>query len=166
METLHSLIDPKVMAASVTGFIILWIVLARYLFKPVLTLLDERKEEIKTTYESAEAERKQAEDYRADYEKRLAQIEAEARTHIQTAIREAEDAKNHLIAEARRRSEEILRRGQEELAREREKIIAQIREEIVNMSLAAASKLIEESLDEQKHRKLISDFIESLESVQ
>ncbi len=159
-ELLHKLaIDPKVMAAQVTGFILLWIVLAKFLFRPVLTLLHAREQEIRTTYETAENERAQAEEFRADYEKQLADIEAEARSRIQAAVKDAEAAKNDILTEARSRSEDIRRRGQEDLAREREKTLAQLREEVVDISLSAAGKLIEESLDEAKHRRLVSDFI-------
>lgn len=159
-EILQALnIDPKVMAAQVTGFILLWIVLAKYLFRPVLAMLQARDQEIKTMYENAESERTQAEEFRADYEKRLADIEAEARSHIQAAVKDAEAAKNDILAEARSRSEDIRRRGQEDLAREREKTLVQLRKEVVDISLSAAGKLIEESLDEAKHRRLVSDFI-------
>lgn len=162
-ELLHQLgIDPKVMAAQVVGFALLWLVLAKFLFRPVMALLKARAQEIKTTYETAEDERAKAEEFRADYEKRLAGIEAEARARIQAAIKEAQGAKTEILADAKTRSEEILQRGQEDLARERAKVLAQLREETVNISLAAAGRVIEESLDEARHRKLVSDFIEKI----
>jgi len=162
-ELFHQLgIDPKVMAAQVTGFILLWLVLAKFLFRPVLALLSARNQDIKTMYEDAEGERAKAEEFRADYEKRLAGIEAEARGRIQAAVKEAQSARNDILADAKSRTEDILRRGQEELAREREKALAQLREEVVNISLAAAGKLIEESLDEARHRRLVSDFIDRI----
>ena len=162
-ELLHQLgIDPKVMAAQITGFVLLWIVLAKFLFRPVLALLNTRQQEVKSLYDSAEGERAKAEEFRADYEKRLAGIETEARARIQAAIKEAQGAKNEILADAKSRSEEVLRRGQEDLAREREKVLAQLREETVNISLAAAGRVIEESLDEARHRKLVSDFINKI----
>lgn len=163
MEILHELgIDPKVIASQITGFILLWLVLRRFLFVPVLGLLDAREQEIKSTYEAAENEKAKAEEFRADYEHRLAGIEAEARAKIQEAIKKAEESKNDIIADARRRSEGILKRGQENLAREREKTVAAIREEVVDISLEAAGKLVGETLDEPRHRRLIGDFISRL----
>lgn len=160
MEILNELgIDPKVIASQITGFILLWLVLRRFLFVPVLGLLDARQQDIKSTYEAAENEKARAEEFRADYEKRLAGIEAEARAKIQEAIKQADESKNEIVADARRRSEDILRRGQEDLARERDKTLAAIREEVVDLSLEAAGKLVGETLDEPRHRRLISDFI-------
>jgi F-type H+-transporting ATPase subunit b len=165
MDILQQLgIDPKVIAAQVTGFILLWIVLSKFLFRPVLNMLDERKQDIKSTYDAAEDERAKAEESRADYERRLAGIEAEARSHIQAAVKDAERAKSEIMADAKARSQDILRRGQEELAREREKTLAQLREEVVNISISAAGKIIGESLDEDKHRKLVGDFIDRIET--
>lgn len=156
--------DPRVMAAQVTAFILLWILLAKYLFRPVLALLHARDQEIKQTYENAETERARAEELRALYERRIEDVESEVRARIQSAIKQAEDAKDHIITDARTRSEDILRRGQEDLAREREKTLAQIREEVVDLSLSAAGKLIEESLDAERHRKLVTDFIDKIET--
>ncbi len=164
-EILHALhIDPTVMAAQLTGFVLLWILLAKYLFAPVLALLDSRKLEIKATYDHANATKSEAEQLKADLEARLAAIEVEARTRIQAAVKEAQTAKDDMLAEARARVDDTIRRGEEELAREREKIVAEIREQTVDMSLAAASKLIGESLDETRHRKLVDDFIDKLGS--
>jgi F-type H+-transporting ATPase subunit b len=154
------------MAAQVTGFVLLWIILARYLFRPILALLNAREEEIKLSYENAETERAKAEEFREEYEKRLAGIEAEARARIQSAVREAEAARDQIVSEARGRSEDILRRGAEELAREREKTLAQIRTEVVDISLAAAGKIIGESMDDQKHRKLVNEFVDKIGAVE
>lgn len=152
------------MAAQVTGFVLLWMVLARYLFRPMMALLKTRETEIKATYDLASADRASAEELKAEFESRLAGIEAEARVRLQAAIKEAQTAKDEMLAEARARVDDTLRRGEEELAREREKILAEIREQTVDLSLAAAAKIVGESLDEARHRMLVNDFIDKLGS--
>lgn len=162
-ELLHQLnVEPSVIAAQITGFLLLWLVLARFLFRPVLALMRSREEEIKSTYEDAENSRTEAEEFRADYEKRLADIESEARSRIQAAVKEAQDSKNEILADAKSRSDDMLERGRQDLEREREKTLAQLREEVVDISLAAAGKLIGEALDEARHRKLVNDFIDRI----
>jgi F-type H+-transporting ATPase subunit b len=163
MELLKELgINSTIIAAQVTGFILLLIVLGRYLFKPVMTLLAAREQDIRSTYDAAETARTQADEYRDDLERRLSAVEVEARGRLQAAVKEGQDAKDDILADARNRAEEILRRGQESLDREREKTLAELREEVVNLSLAATSKLLEESLDEARHRKLVNDFIDRI----
>jgi len=162
-EIMHTLgIDPRVMAAQFTAFVLLWIVLAKYLFRPVLSLLDAREQEVRQIFETAEKERSEAEKLRADYESRIAEIEAEARAKIQSAIREGQIAKDEIIGEARARAEVILRQAQQDLAREREKVLMEIRQQAVDISLTAAARVIGEALDENRHRKLIAEFIEKL----
>ena len=162
-ELLHTLsIDPRVIASQIIGFILLWMLLARFLFKPVQNLLSSREQDIKSAYDTAENARAKAEEFEAEYEKRLAGIETEARSRIQTAVKEAEEAKSRIITEARARSEDILRRGQEDLAREREKTLAEIRGEVVDIAISAAGKVIGESMDEPKQRKLVNDFIDGI----
>jgi len=155
-------INLQVIAAQIIGFLLLWWLMSRFLFGPVMGLLRGREQDIRTTYDAADAERAKAEQFRADYEKRLAEIEAEARARIQAAVKEAESAKDQIMSDARNRSEDILRRGQEQLDREREKTLAQLREEVVDISLGAAAKVIGESLDDQKHRALVSDFVNKI----
>lgn len=163
MELLKTLgLDPAVLASEIAGFILLFFFLRKFLFFPILGLLAAREEDIRSTYDAANSERSKAEEFRVDYEKRLADVDAEARVRLQAAIQEAEGAKNEIISEAKTRAEKILERAQEDLAREREKTVASLREEVVNISLSAAGKLIGESLDETKHRTLVTDFIDRI----
>jgi len=163
MEAIKNLIgDVSVIPASIMGFLLLWLIMAKLLFKPVKELLKAREDEIKGTYQAADGKLAEAEELRAGYDKRLAGIEAEAHARLQAAMREAEDAKNQILAEARAHAEDILRKGQENLEREREKMVYQLREEVVNLSIGAAGKLIGESLDEPKQRKLVIDFIDRI----
>ena len=164
-DLFHELgIDPGVIASQIIGFVLLWMLLARFLFRPVMGLLKSRETEIKATYDLANADRASAEELKTEFETRLAGIEAESRSRIQAAIKEAQAAKDDMLAEARARVEDTLRRGEEELAREKEKILTEIREQTVEISLAAASKIIGESLDGARQRKLVNDFIDSLGS--
>lgn len=163
MEMLKQLgIDPKVLAAAISGFLLLWAFLAKFLFKPVLALLSAREQEIKTTYADADEARAEALQLKADLERQIAGMEAEARARMQAAVKEAQEAKDAILADARTRYEDILRKGQEDLTREREKTLVQIREEVVNLSIGAAEKIIGDSINDAKHRALVNDFIDRI----
>lgn len=159
---MEGLINLEVVAAQILGFVLLWMLLARYLFRPVMSMLKARQEDILNTYSEAENAKASAQQLKTELEQRISGIEAEARARIQAAIKEAQDAKDEIIADARGRSEDLLRRGQEDLAREREKTLVQLREQVVDLSIGAASKLVEESLDDAKHRRLVNDFIDRI----
>lgn len=163
MEQLHKLgVDATVLAAAVTGFLLLWAFLAKFLFKPVMAMLKARELEIKNTYADADDAKADALQLKTDLEQQMAGIEAEARVRMQTAVKEAQDAKDEILADARTRYEDILRKGQEDLDREREKTLVQLREQVVNLSIGAAEKLIGGAMNDEKHRVLVNDFIDKV----
>jgi len=149
---------------NIIGFLILVALLKKYLYRPIMEIIESRQKEVADTYSAAERERDAMEELRRDYEKRLSGIEAEAREKIQAAIKEAQAARDEIIADARERAEALLRRGEEELAREREKAIVELREEVANLIISASSKLIEKEMNDDAHRRLVDEFISNLES--
>lgn len=155
-------IDPRVLILQIGGFILLLLVFRRFLFGPISQMLETRRHEIAETYESAEQAKAAADELRKDYERRMAEIESEAHARIQAVVKEAQTARDEIMADSRTRSEAVLQRGLEELAREREKTIAAIRKEVVELVVAASSKLLERSMDIETHRKLIDDFISTV----
>lgn len=144
---------------NIAGFLLLLWVLNRLLFKPVGGLLAQRQHEIAATYDKLEADRNQMETLRADYEQRLAGIEAEAREKIQNAIKDAQGARDQIVQEAQTRSREMITRAEAEVAREREQALITLRQQVVDLALNAATKVIGDGLDEARQRRLIDEFI-------
>lgn len=161
MEILH--IDPKVLIVQTGAFILLLIVFKLFLFKPVLGILDARRSEIESEYQDAENRRREADELRANYEQRLSAIEEEARAKIAEALKEGQAMRDEILADTRAQSERILTRAQEEIQRERDKVVHELRKHVADLAVEAAGKLIEEHLDDEKHRKLVAQFIDELE---
>ena len=113
---------PLIIAQAV-GFVLLIIVLKAFLYRPVLTVLSQREEEIRTRYSDADKARGTAEDLRREYENRLSQIEAEARDRIHDGIREGQAMRAELVAQAQQERERIIQQGHREVADEREKMV-------------------------------------------
>ena len=167
MEILEQLgIDYRLIIVNIIGFLILVGILIKFLYGPITQVLDSRVEDIRSTYETAENEKATMEQLRKEYEGRLAAIETEAHEKIQAAIKEAHGIRDEIIADARTKSEDILRRGEEELSHEREKTIVALREEVADLVISASSKLLEQSMDDKSHRKLIDDFISGVGKAQ
>lgn len=160
MEILNSLnINLSALLANLIGFgILLWL-LNQFLFKPANKMLDDRAQDVRVTYDKLEAEQRQMQELKSEYEQRLASIEAEAREKIQSAIKEAQGTRDQLIAEANTRATDIVSRAEAEVVREREQAMLAIREQVVNLALGATEKLIGDGLDEKRQRQLIADFI-------
>ncbi len=157
LDTLN--IQPLAIATNLVGFLLLLFVANKLVFKPIGTVLTERQADISATYDKLDADKRQMEALRDDYEKRLAGIEAEAREKIQSAIREAQAARDQIITEATGRSRELVSRAEYEAERERQEAMVTLKKQIVDIALGATAKIIGDGLDETRQRQLIDKFI-------
>ena len=152
-------INPPLILINIVGFVVLYLIANKLVFTPIGKVLDEREGDISSTYDKLDADQKQMEALKAEYESRLEQIEAEAREKIQAAIKEAEAARDKIIADANVRAKELVTKAESEAEREREQAMITFRQQIVDLALGATNKVIGESLDVAKQKSLIDDFI-------
>lgn len=157
--------DWHALVTQAIGFGLVVIVFRLYLWGPILGIIEARRDEVAKQYSAAEDDRKAAEDLRAQYEKHLANIEAEMRAKITEAAKEGQALREDIIAESRAQAEQVLSRAQDEIGREKDKAILEIKTRIADLAVNAAGKLIEERLDSDKHRQLVDRFIDDLEGV-
>lgn len=166
MDLLNTLnIQPGAIAINLIGFLLLLLVANKLVFKPIGTVLTERQADISSTYDQIDADKRQMEALRDDYEKRLSGIEAEAREKIQSAIREAQAARDQIITEATGRSRELVTRAEREAEQERQEAMVTLKKQIVEIALGATAKIIGDGLDETRQRQLIDNFISNGGSV-
>lgn len=161
MEVLTDLglAGPAVLLHAV-AFVLLYLVLRKVLFGPVGSLLEERRRQIVTDRQEAEALRADMERRSGELQRRLDNIEAEARDRMHAAEREARAAREQLVDEARSEQKRIIENGLSELRREREKALADIRNLVADLAIVAASKVIEREMDVEAHRAMIDDLVE------
>ena len=147
------------------GFILLVLVLKRLAWKPLLKLLDERRQKIQNGFEEIERVKKDLERLKSQYEEARAHIEDEARRKLQQAIDEGKRVSRELQEGARRESRTILEKAKEDIQLEIAKAKVVLRNEIADLTLRATERLIKEKLDETKDKELVLDFIEDLEKL-
>jgi F-type H+-transporting ATPase subunit b len=155
-------IDPRFLVVQVVGFLILIFVLSKYAFGPLLAVLEERQTTIRNNLDEAESRRNEMARLQNVYEERLAKIEDEARDKIQAAVREAQVARDEIIARAHADSQAVLLRGTQELDQERSKAMEEMRNEIADLAVQAAGRVIKANLDSASHAALIADVIHSV----
>lgn len=146
----------------IIGFLIAVFLLKKFAWKPLLSILEERRSKIKSEFDNIDKEKKKVDDLLSDYETKLKEIDSLARVKIQEAAREGQKLANEIKENARRDSKEILTRAREEIQRDVDKAKVQLKNDLVNMTIRAAEKLIKEKLDEESDRKLIAEFIDSV----
>ncbi|MDH4222793.1 MAG: F0F1 ATP synthase subunit B [candidate division Zixibacteria bacterium] len=151
---------------QIIGFLIVLIILKRFAWKPLLSILEERRAKIKSEFDKLGEDKKSLKELTAEYEDKLKDIEGLARQKILEAAKEGQEMANQIKENARKEGLEIMNRSKEEIQREVEKAKVQLKNDMVNLSLLAAQKIIQLKLDQEKDRKLIRDFIEELEKIE
>jgi F-type H+-transporting ATPase subunit b len=145
--------------SQLIGFAILLGVMRMIAYKPVLKMMDQRSERIREGLEAADKMREQAAQADVTVQKRL----EEARQEGQTLIGQAQQIASRIQEEARQTAqtdaESMLVRARNEIALERDEAIAQIRREFADITIAAAEKVIGESLDKKSHERLIEEVL-------
>jgi F-type H+-transporting ATPase subunit b len=142
------------------NFIVLFVLLRMFLYKPVLKVLDERAQRTKEAMELAEATKQEYGEARAEVQKQIEKGRQEAQTLITQAMQLGERLKEESRQEATKQAQVILERTRVELGAEREKIVEDLRREFVSIAILAAEKVIKETLDKEKHRKLIEETLQ------
>jgi len=153
-------INLPLLVAFLVNFLLLFGLLGYLLYKPILKTLDERAARIKEGLESAERMKEQA--IKAEEEVK-AQIDAgrkEAQAILAQAVQASERLKAEAREEARKEAEAIINRARAEIQHQRDETFDQLRKEFVDIAIMAAEKVIKETLDREKHRRVIEDVLE------
>jgi F-type H+-transporting ATPase subunit b len=165
LEALGALgVNGPFLLSQIVNFLILFLALRFLLWKPMLKMLNERKQRIAQGLEDAEQARRDRERAQAEYEERIKQARQEREEILARAAEEGEQAKAETLAQARAQAERIVAEGKETVERERQQMLAELRSQVVTLSIAAANKLIGEALDEQRQRRLIDEFFSGIKA--
>lgn len=142
------------------NFLILVFVLGKFLYKPFVNALKDRKQTIKSAMENAEMTNRKADEKMANYEKKIARVESESKEIIRSARLRAETQANGIIEEAQEKAEEILQNARREIEREKAKALADMREEVGTLAMLAAEKIMEKEIEVNGQDQIIDKVIE------
>lgn len=141
---------------------ILFIILKNLLFKPVTEFMEQRKAEIQGSMNEAEQKNKEAEIFKEEYIGKLEASEEEGRQIIRDAAKKAEVRGEEIVKAAEKEAVEIKERADVEIKRERVKAINSLKDDIASLAMLAASKVVEEDLNQNKHNALVKKFIDEV----
>jgi F-type H+-transporting ATPase subunit b len=153
-------VNLPLLVVFIINFIVLFVLLRIFLYKPVLKMLDERSKRTKDAMELAEVTKQEYEQAKVEVQKQIEKGRQEVQAIINQAIQVGERLKEESRQEATKQAQVIIDRTQAELEAERDKIVEDLRREFVNISISAAQKVIKETLDKEKHRKLIEETLQ------
>ena len=150
------------LAIQIVNTIVLFWILKRILFKPVLNIIDARENAIKTDIATGEQAKNEGLALKAEYEQKLSVANNEGQEIIKQATLRAEQKSEEIISTAKEEAIRLKDKANRDIAQEKEKVMNELKNDISNIAILAASKVIEKDIDQAKHEEMINKFIEEV----
>lgn len=146
--------------AQIVNFTILFGLLYLVAYKPIMRMLDERSNKVKESMEQTEYIKEQAAQAEEEAKRRIEAAGKEGQEVIARAVRTGEEVRQQAQQAARGDAESLITRARAEIQRERDEAIDELRREFADLTILAAGKVIDRSLDREAHRQLIEKTLE------
>jgi len=153
-------INLPTLLAQIINFAILLGLMYLVAYKPIMRMFDERSRKIRESMEQTEFIKEQAAHAEEEVKKQLEAAGKEGQEVIARAVRTGEEVRREAKQEARQEAESLIARARTEIQRERDDAIDELRKEFADLTILAASKVIDRSLDKKAHRQLIDKVLE------
>lgn len=147
---------------SLANLILIFLIVKKFLFKPVRELFAKRQAELDHQYAAADAAEKQAQEHKAAWEKKLQSANEEADGIIKDATDAAKYRATQIVEEANAKAAGIQSRAEAEALLTQKRAEEEIKKEIVEVSSAIAEKMLEREINEADHRALIDAFLDEI----
>ncbi len=151
--------------SQIINFTLLAVLLYFVAYKPILRMLDERSARIKKGLEDAETASRRAAEMEQEFEQRMTEARKEGQEIIAQATQMSETARQEILDVAREEARTLIEKARGEIVRERDLAMAELRQQVADLSLTISEKVIGETLDEQRQRQLIAEFLEQTEEL-
>ena len=147
---------------SLANLVIIFLILKKFLFKPVENVVEKRKSEIEKQYEDAAMAEKSAVENKEEWEKKIKSAKDEAESIIKDAEAVAHNRGEKIVEQANEKADSIVRRAEKEAELEYKKSEEKIKKEIVDVSALLAEKILDREIKEEDHHSFIESFIDNL----
>jgi len=151
--------EPGLIIWTLISFFILLILLKKVAFPPILKGMKKREETIKQQLEEAQKTKKDAENLLEGYKRQLAEARSEAQKIINEGKSLGENMRKEIVQKAQEESNQIVKRAQEEIELQKQKAILELQEKIADLSIMAATKIINKSLNTEDNRRLVEEYV-------
>lgn len=149
----------QVLSQAIAFLVFLW-VLKRYAWIPLLEILEERRRKIQSEFDTIAQQKGELQNVADDYRKKLEGLDAEARHRMNEAVSQGRLLAKEIHDETQREAKEMIKRAKDEITKEIEEARHELRDEMVTISINAAQKILEENLNDARHKKLVENFLE------
>ena len=161
-KNLLTQVTPGLYIWTIITFLLLFYVLAKFAWKPLLKMLEERENLIKSSLDDAEKARQELEKINSESEVIISQARSEAQSILSDGKAAAEKIKDDTIAKAKDEANKIREDVKHQIQVEKDKAITDIKKEVVDLSISVAEKLINKNISEQDNSSLIEESLKKI----
>ncbi len=155
-------ISPGLSIWTTLVFLTLLGILGKFAWGPILGVVQAREDGIQETLDRAANERDEAAKLLAEHREQMADARRQSQQMIAEGKEAGERVRQDIEEKARAEGDAMIERARESIEREKDAALDELRRESVDLALAAAAKLVQETLDEEKDRELVMGFIDEL----
>lgn len=144
---------------QILAFLVMYWVLKRWAWKPILKLLDDRKNKIQSEFDSIEDQKKKIDLMIEEYNEKLSQIDKQSQEKFLEVVEKGKKAQNLMQIEAHAQAKEILKKAREDVQREIAQAKVALKKDVVNMAIQATEKILETHMTPENKEKILSEFM-------
>ena len=150
------------LAFQLVNTFLVFLLLKKLLFKPVLGIIEAREKDIKSNLAQGEKAKTEGISLKKEYEEKIGSAKNEGQEIIKQATLRAEQKETEIVSTAKQEAQSLREKASKDVEQERQKVMNEIKSDISDIALLAASKVIEKDLDKSKHEELINNFIKEV----
>lgn len=166
MELLSALgIDWHVLTAQLINYGILFVALSVLLYKPVLKLLDERRERIAKSMEDAKKIDQKLREIEKERESMMKQLDQKSSVLLAEAKKQADSSRVEMVAAAKSEAESMLERGRKQLEDERRRMVSDLEKTVAKVGVELAGKILQREFSPEDQKRIVSSLEKDLPSL-
>jgi F-type H+-transporting ATPase subunit b len=155
-------VNPGVAIWTILTFIVLLVVLRMVAWKPILAALDQREAAIKESLEKADRAKEEAQQLLNENQANMAKAGEEAKAIIEQSRQFAEKLKDQMLQDSKQQAQKIIADATAEIDRKKEATFNELRSQVAEIAISAAEKILRESLDKDKQKKVVDKYISEI----
>ena len=155
-------VNPWTAAFTLANTVALFLVMKKFLFKPVMKMIEERQQEIDTMYADADKAKHSADALEAEYQQKLSAASETSDRIVKEATLRGQSREEEIIRKANEEASAIMDKAAASIAQEKKKALNEAKDEIADMAMAIAEKVVGRELNSVDQEKLFDEFIDEL----
>lgn len=155
-------INAKILIWQAINFGLLFLILSKFLYKPLKKKLADREMKIAESLKQAEELDKKTQEFEKELAAKMAKERQEIEKMHTRAVEQQEKLKQELRAQAEKEAQRILAEAKEQSAQEKERILGDVEEEIKKMAVSLASRVLQKEIDDTHHKQALEEALRKL----